>query len=177
MRIAFALLVGLTLSACMTNQERGQKAYAEVLAERLHEARATTPKMQARWFQSCPQALSLLQTVNKVREEEGLSALQADPALMRVAMNHASDTASRGYLDSKSPDGTTFDQRIARSGYQRWGRAENLVQEESAAKAVEMWQASRHHNNNLLLKSAYFAGVGCAKAQNGLYNWVLVLGR
>lgn len=174
---AFALVLTLMVAACATNQQRDQKAYAVVLADRIAEARAQTPRPQASWFAECPQALGLLNAVTAYRNEHNLNPFQVDPALTRVAMNHAADMASRGYFNSVSPDGTTFPQRVAHSGYQRWARGENLAQATQVETVMELWQNSRLHTENLRLENAYFAGVGCAEVENGLYNWVLVLGR
>ena len=136
-----------------------------------------TPPVHKGWFEDCPEAVNLLHEVNTLRESQDLPAFIPEPALTRAAMNHAGDMVSRDYFDTISPDGTRFDQRIYQSGYQRYAKGEILSNSSNAEIAVMLWQQSRGHADVILAPDANFAGVGCAKKDNGNFNWVLVTGK
>lgn len=174
-----ALLIAALLAGCghASKLSPSQQALQDVRTQRMAEALRRTPPVHQGWFETCLEAVDLLHEVNTFRESHDLPAFIPEPALTRAAMNHAGDMVSRDYFDTISPDGTRFDQRIYQSGYQRYAKGEVLSNATDAETAVMLWQQSRGHADVVLAKDATFAGVGCAKKENGSINWVLVTGQ
>ncbi len=101
---------------------------------------------------------AVLTALNDVRSAHGLRPLRVSPALTAAAAEHSEQMLEDDYFDHTSPDGTSFDQRIAHyyqfgSRYHHWSVGENLVYEApdlTADQAVALWMASPEHRRNIL---------------------------
>jgi uncharacterized protein YkwD len=106
--------------------------------------------------------------------------LRADERLDRAALAHAQDMAAHEYVDHKSRDGSSFDQRVLRAGYRWRDVGENIAAgQQSAQDVVKAWLASPGHCANLMTPN--FADMGVAFAVNmkseGIVYWAQEFGR
>lgn len=108
--------------------------------------------------------------VNQARADRSqCGPLRVDDQLTKAAQRHASDMATRDYLEHDTPEGVTFAERILDAGYPRPG-AENIAQGQRTARTVmESWMTSPGHRANILNCRLRTIGVGLDV--NGWY-WV-----
>lgn len=95
--------------------------------------------------------------LNRERRQEGLGALRHNDFLALAAERHARDMVARGYFSHDSPSGTSFVQRIVRTGYTHessWTLGENLAWGSgnlaTPAEIMDAWMASPGHKANVL---------------------------
>jgi len=107
--------------------------------------------------------------INAERRERELAALDFDPRLIRAAERHSADMVDRGYFSHVSLGGSTFVDRLRRTGYfgrcswragetLAWGSGVSLT----PASRVSAWMASRPHREVLLDPGYRDVGVGIA---------------
>jgi uncharacterized protein YkwD len=114
--------------------------------------------------------------VSAYRAGRGLSPVVADPALNRVAEEHARAVARAGYLSHDI--GGSFASRLSGRGIQARVAAENLGAGSRDVSAVmARWRASSGHDANLLMAGAERIGFARARAPGSRYGdyWVLIL--
>jgi uncharacterized protein YkwD len=120
-------------------------------------------------------ASAAAQSISTYRAQRGLSAVQVDWALMGAAEEQARAIAA---MDGLSHDAAgPFVRRMKRYGI-NGAAAENLgAGAQNAGRALERWQASPSHNENLLMPEARRIGLVAAHAPETRYKhfWVLVL--
>src|SRR4051794_40054014 len=68
--------------------------------------------------QPSPEQLELIAAHNRERAAANLPPLVANPKLEAAARAHARDMAEHGTMTHEGSDGSTFDQRIKRQGYE-----------------------------------------------------------
>lgn len=128
--------------------------------------------------------------VNAERHAHGESNLSADPELAEIADGHSEDMAKRDYFGHKAPNGSNFQDRYARAGYECQvpvgndiyaSGAENIggawyqtqVREsdgivsyetprELSKAIVQKWMKSPPHRENLLRSEWRREGIGIA---------------
>jgi uncharacterized protein YkwD len=113
---------------------------------------------------------STLCVVNAERGRRGLRPLGLDPRLSSAARRHAMDMARKNFFAHDSLDGSTFLDRIRRSGYLRgargWAVGENIAWGsgvQASPRAIgRAWMASPGHRANILSPSFRELGVGVA---------------
>ncbi|MBK6932495.1 MAG: CAP domain-containing protein [Saprospirales bacterium] len=99
-------------------------------------------------------------------------ALIWDTRLEKAAQEHAADMSRERYFSHTSLDGSSFSERISRTGYPWQFVGENIAKGYPSAKAVvDAWRTSKDHCPNLM--NPYFRDMGIGKA--GAY-WVQDLG-
>lgn len=120
-------------------------------------------------------AAAAAQSISAYRAQRGLPPVQVDWALMGAAEEQAWAIAA---MDGLSHDAAgPFVNRMRRHGI-KGAAAENLgAGAGSAGRALERWQASPSHNDNLLMPEARRIGLVAAHAPETRYKhfWVLVL--
>ena len=99
----------------------------------------------------------LLQQLNSVRTDHGVSALRLNAKLAVAAEQHSREMADDGYFQHSSFDGTSFSDRIAKwypfANYRTWVVGENLLWSSPSLEpsgAVAMWMRSPAHRANIL---------------------------
>ena len=138
-----------------------------------HEASAAAcPGQHAEPAQTSRQqvARATLCLINAQRRTRGLRILRSSGRLSKAARRHSRDMARRHYFSHTSLGGTTFPERIRRTGYLRrandWFVGENLAwgtRAKGTARAVlRVWMTSPTHRRVLLTGSFRDAGVGMA---------------
>jgi uncharacterized protein YkwD len=115
------------------------------------------------------------QRISAYRAQRGLPPVKVDYALMRAAEEQARALV---VMDGLSHDAAgPFVPRMHRHGI-KGAAAENLgAGAQNAARALERWQASPGHNENLLMPEARRIGLVSAHAPDTRFKhfWVLVL--
>src|SRR5919198_2957752 len=116
---------------------------------------AATGDEQATAMRSLEQGV--LGDVNALRRQHGLVPLKISPALGAAARQHSTEMARTGLFTHSSPNGSSFDRRIARffpmAGRHYWSVGENLLwrsPDVDSAGAVQMWLDSPEHRKILL---------------------------
>ncbi len=113
---------------------------------------------------------STLCVVNAERARHRLRPLGLDARLSSAARRHAVDMARKNFFAHNSLDGSTFLDRIRRSGYLRgargWSVGENIAWgsgSQASPRAIgRAWMASPGHRANILSPSYRELGVGVA---------------
>ena len=109
----------------------------------------------------------LLQQLNAVRTDRGVSALRLNGKLAAAAEQHSREMADDGYFQHDSFDGTSFSDRIAKwypfANYRSWLVGENLLWSSPSvepSEAVAMWMRSPAHRANILNPRWREIGIG-----------------
>lgn len=85
------------------------------------------------------------------RQFEAAPPLRANARLEKAAAAHAQDMAQHQYVDHAGRDGSTFSQRITRTGYAWRSVGENVAAgQRSAQEVVQDWLASPGHCANIM---------------------------
>ena len=103
--------------------------------------------------------------INDIRVKRGLSTLQRDPALDRVARDYSRTMAESGTISHVDAAGRHMEDRLEDYGIVDWTQAgENLASSTAGAEPVQSalwgWQRSPGHLENLLLPTFVYTGVG-----------------
>jgi uncharacterized protein YkwD/uncharacterized protein YraI len=116
--------------------------------------------------------VSFLALINDYRAASGLRPLSLSSSLSSAAAYHSVDMATKGYLAHTLLDGTTVVQNMANFGYEGGTHGENIAAgTQTAAEAMQTWQASTDHNTNMLNASFGAIGIGRAHDPNSQYGW------
>jgi uncharacterized protein YkwD len=119
----------------------------------------------------------LIAAHNKVRAEEKLPPLKANPRLTEAARGHARDMAEHGQLTHQGSDGSDTVTRIKRAGYVYREIAENVAEgDEDVGHAMRSWVESPLHRKNLLGNFSEMGGA-VAKGRDGRSYWCVDFGR
>ncbi len=105
-------------------------------------------------------AAEVLELVNEVRSEAGLSPLTASGSLADLAEQFSDDMAARGFFDHTDPEGLTPWDRATSAGVSGLG-GENIARGQTDAAAVmDAWMNSPGHKANILNPDFKTLGVG-----------------
>ena len=114
---------------------------------------------------------STLCLLNAQRAHRGLRPLTMNRDLSRAALRHATDMEEHNYFSHNSRNGSTFVQRIRRTGYlshvSSWFVGENLAWGAGGHRStpqgiVAAWMASPPHRANILNGRFREIGIGVA---------------
>jgi len=111
---------------------------------------------------------SILCLTNAERAQHDLKPLRENAKLRKAALAHSSDMVSRSFFSHTAPGGSTFVDRIVRSGYTQrndgWSLGENLAWgtgELGTARGIhEAWMRSSGHRANILKPVYRELGIG-----------------
>lgn len=167
-RTAFAMMVlaglglGLGLAGCAGDREppAGQPAFYLSMAK--PDARIDGPT-----------AASM---ISGYRQNNGLSAVSVDPALMTLAEQQAQAMARRDKLDHNVSG--PLAKRLKAGGYQAAMAVENVsAGYHTLAEAFSGWRDSPPHRANMLAKDATRMGIATAYAPGSKYKvfWALIM--
>jgi len=114
---------------------------------------------------------ALFDSVNAVRQQQGLISLQRDSAIDAVARAHSRDMAARRYFAHETPEGLTPPDRLERGGITNITLAGENVgltnRGDPNGEIVQGWLASPIHRQNLLAPMFNRTGIGIARAADG----------
>lgn len=106
-----------------------------------------------------PQRQAMLEAVNAVRAEYGLSALREMPEISDIAQQRARECAS--YFSHTRPNGTRWYTLLEEAGLKRNVRAENIAYYyPTAQQALNSWLNDYSHRANILNAEAAYIGIG-----------------
>src|SRR5205814_5046413 len=114
--------------------------------------------------------------ISGYRQNNGLSAVELDPALMQMAQEQARIMAARDKLDHGA--GRSFNERIKASGFSAKFAAENIgAGYHTLAEAFSGWRDSPSHRINMLLPGATRMGIAAVYAPGSKYKvfWSMIL--
>ena len=130
----------------------------------------------APWAAAADPGLALLESrlflaVNEFRHEQHLIALARRPELDAVARAHSEDMVRRGFFSHRSPEGSTWVERLAQAGVTGFSMAGENVGQTSRTdpnrEILEGWEHSPAHLENLMSRPMNATGVGIAHASDG----------
>jgi uncharacterized protein YkwD len=102
----------------------------------------------------------MLDLVNKERTSRGLSALQYDPELTKVARDHSRDMFERGYFSHYTPEKKDPFDRMKEANVKFLAAGENLALGQSLSVCHTGLMNSPGHRANILQKSFHRIGIG-----------------
>jgi uncharacterized protein YkwD len=114
--------------------------------------------------------------ISGCRQNNGLSAVELDPALMQMAQEQARIMAARDKLDHSA--GRSFNERIKASGFNSKFAAENIgAGYHTLAEAFSGWRDSPSHRINMLLPGATRMGIAAVYTPSSKYKvfWSMIL--
>ena len=114
--------------------------------------------------------------ISGYRSNNGLSAVEIDPVLMRAAENQAEAMARRNKLDHNVAG--ELGTRIKRVGYDAKLAVENIsAGYDNLAEAFSGWRESPPHRENMLRSGVTKMGIAAVYAPNTRYKvfWALIL--
>ena len=115
----------------------------------------------------------VLDGINAVRIEQGLSALEAHPRLQRVARSHSDQMAAHDFFSHSGLDGSSAAGRAEQAGIRFETISENIYSvsgvEDPVPGAIRSWWESRGHRQNLLDPVVDRTGIGVAIDADGKY--------
>ena len=119
----------------------------------------------------------LLAFVNEAREAARVSPVQMDSRLNSAAQRHSADMAGGDFLSHIGSDGSTFEQRIADTGYRLGTGAENILfqLELEASKAFYYFWNSPEHRASIIDARFTQVGFGYARSASGKYYYTMLL--
>jgi uncharacterized protein YkwD len=111
---------------------------------------------------------AVLCLLNEQRANAGLPPLTVNAGLEAAALGHSQSMRDNGYFGHDSPDGTTFDVRIAQTGFlsaaRGWLIGENIgwgsFQLSTPRAVITAWMNSPEHRDNILEPGFREIGVG-----------------
>jgi uncharacterized protein YkwD len=117
--------------------------------------------------------------INAIRQQRGLPPLAPDPALAEVARARSRDMAARGYFSHNPPDGCNYVCIMGSRGVPYAYAGENIAWNtwdwsRTAEVAVDMWENSPPHLQNILGCHYTRMGTGVAKAPDGKVYYTMV---
>ena len=114
----------------------------------------------------------VVELVNQIRQESGLSPLAVSPELTASARRYAEYMATARFFGHQGPDGSTLVTRNEAAGYRDWTYlAENLAGGHSDPRAViRGWMESPSHRANVLSPSVREIGVGYVYRPGSIYG-------
>lgn len=106
----------------------------------------------------------IINTINKIRKDNGLKELISNYNLNNSARKKAEDMVDRNYWSHADPDGNMSWNLIKNAGYNYSNAGENLAKDYDNVGAIEAWLASPSHLENIL--SPYFNDIGYSNYKN-----------
>ena len=119
---------------------------------------------------------ALIAAHNRERASEKLPPLVANAKLMAAALVQARDMAEHNKLSHEGSDGSKFNERIERQGYQGRRLGENVAMgQKTVADVMRGWMKSPHHRENIL---GEYDAIGAARvnSDNGMLYWCVNFG-
>jgi uncharacterized protein YkwD len=158
--LPLCLLALVALGGCASREPPVQPSFYRSLAEPCTELDASAAQSM----------------ISGYRQNNGLSAVELDPILMRMAQEQARAMAGRDQLDHAA--GRNFTGRVKTSGFDAKIAAENIgAGYHTLAEAFSGWRDSPLHRANMLLPGATRMGIAAIYTPGSKYKvfWSLIL--
>lgn len=117
--------------------------------------------------------------INAIRAQHGLPALTPDPGLLDVARIRGRDMAAKRYFSHDPPDGCNYVCLLHANGYDYAWAGENIAWNswdwtKTAGVAVQMWENSPPHLENILNCHFERFATGVAKGGDGRVYYAMI---
>ena len=113
------------------------------------------------------------QGINNVRREHGLTPLQDNAALARIAREYSRRMAKENFFAHEDPQGRTLVDRLEQAGIAYRVAAENILTmtniPDPVNSAIKGWMNSQGHRANILRKDVTETGVGIWREGDTFY--------
>ena len=111
-----------------------------------------------------------LELLNQDRAKNGLSALELDPELSRLARLKSTDMKENGYFAHQSPTYGSSSDMLKQFGYVFTAVGENIAHHATVEKSQAAFMSSQGHRQNILGSQWTKVGIGvCYDAQGFVY--------
>lgn len=110
----------------------------------------------------------MLELINKERTENGLSSLELDIEVQKVARNHSKDMLKKGYFAHDSLDGKSPFDRMEEAGIKFITAGENIALAPNVYLAHQGLMDSPGHRENIL--NSEFGKIGIGVQDGGIYG-------
>jgi uncharacterized protein YkwD len=121
----------------------------------------------------------VVQQINAIRQQQGLSPLSTNSQLAQVARNYSRRMAEERFFAHTSPTGDTLVDRVRAAGIPYLAVGENLYTSTNiprpASAAVTGWMNSPGHRDNILRAEYRETAVGVWQVGNSYYFTQLFL--
>jgi uncharacterized protein YkwD len=114
--------------------------------------------------------------ISGYRGKNGLGAIEVDPALMHMAMDHARAMAAKDKIERSA--GREFTGRLAGAGFDGKSAVENVgAGYHTLAEAFSGWRDSPPHNANMLKGGVNRLGIAAVYSPQSKYKvfWALIM--
>jgi uncharacterized protein YkwD len=114
--------------------------------------------------------------ISGYRSNNGLGAVEVDPDLMRMAVDHARTMAAKDKIDRSA--GHEFTGRLAKAGFDGKGAVENVgAGYHTLAEAFSGWRDSPPHRANMLKGGVNRLGIATVYVPGSKYKvfWAMVM--
>jgi uncharacterized protein YkwD len=171
-RLTAALIVVSIFAVIAAVLALRNSAYAEtqrVVAEQLR-VQAEADSETARMYEA-DYSVTLLRSLNDMRQTEGLPPLELKDDLSRVAQAHSKFMAKDGVITHTDADGSTSAERIAKAGYGA-GHPQEVIfggTDVTFGDAITWWTTSPVHRAVLLDPANTVVGIGIYKSGDATY--------
>jgi uncharacterized protein YkwD len=121
-------------------------------------------------------AVAAASMISGYRGNNGFGAVEVDPELMRMAMDHARTMAAKDKIDRSA--GREFTGRLGKAGFDGKGAVENVgAGYHTLAEAFSGWRDSAPHRANLLKGGVNRIGIATVYAPQSKYKvfWAMVM--
>jgi uncharacterized protein YkwD len=115
----------------------------------------------------------LLAILNQERIGNGLSPLDSDEALSRIARNHSHDMSQLGFLSHDLPEGN-LQIRLNHAGYIYEAARENLASARTVVKAHKALLKSPSHKENILATDVTRVGIGIVRSSHPCEGYLYI---
>lgn len=121
----------------------------------------------------------MIDLINDVRTEYGVSSLSKSDLLMEMAQKRADESAEMGEINHLRPDGTAWTSILDEYGFDRFELqyGENLAWTSylSASYSVDGWESSEGHLNTMISSNKKYVGIGIAQGDDGGYYYSMIV--
>jgi uncharacterized protein YkwD len=121
-------------------------------------------------------AVAAASMISGYRGNNSLGAVEVDPELMRMAMDHARTMAAKDKVDRSA--GREFNSRLATAGFDGKAAVENVgAGYHTLAEAFSGWRDSPPHRANMLKGGVNRLGIAAVYAPQSKYKvfWALIM--
>lgn len=137
------------------------------------------PKVAAQTQTTASLEAAVRQSINQVRQQNGLKPLQNNEKLAQVARKYSRQMAEKHFFSHTGADGSNSAQRVRAAGISYWVVGENLFTSTNIPQpvpaAVEGWMESKGHRENILYPIWRETGVGVWRTGSTYYITQLFL--